>query len=71
MPDLVFANITDPKSVPLKPDTHRSPLRTDAYLPHVNNTLNCDFSYRNLAADTFTYFLRLIGQMSMKLVRLI
>jgi hypothetical protein len=55
MLDLVFANFTDPKSVPansglVAPDLYHLPLSTDISLPHNNNNNNnnnlyCEFSY--------------------------
>jgi hypothetical protein len=37
-----------------KPDTRRCPFSTDVYLPHVNNNLKCESSYRNFAASKDT-----------------
>jgi hypothetical protein len=59
MLDLDFANFTDLKSVPVDsglvtPDTYHPPLSIDVFLPHVNNNLNCQFSYRNFAAGNYT-----------------
>jgi hypothetical protein len=52
-------HFTDLKSVPadsglLTPDTYHPPLSIDVFLPHVNNNLNCEFSYRNFAAGNYT-----------------
>jgi hypothetical protein len=59
MLDLVFANFTDPKSVPADSglvtlDIYHPPLSIDVFLPHINNNLNCEFSYRIFAAGNYT-----------------
>jgi hypothetical protein len=56
MLDLLFANFTDRKPVPVKPDIYQPPLRTDISLSHVKNILNCDFGYRNFAAGNYTFY---------------
>jgi hypothetical protein len=58
--DLVFTNFTDLKSVPadsgfITPDTYHLPLNIDVLLPHVNDNLNSEFSYRIFAAGNYLY----------------
>jgi hypothetical protein len=58
MLDLIFANITDLKSVPadsglVAPDIYHTPLSIDVFLPHDNNNLNCEFSYRKFAVGNY------------------
>jgi hypothetical protein len=57
--DLVCTNFTVLKSVPadsglVTPDIYHTPLSIDVSLPHVNNKLNCEFSYRIFAAGIYT-----------------
>jgi hypothetical protein len=63
---LVVANFTDLKSVTAdsgfaKPDTYHLPLSTDVYLSHVNNHLNCEFSYRNFAAGNYALLYNILS----------
>jgi hypothetical protein len=66
MLDLVFANFTDLKSVPadsglVTPDTYHPPLSIDVFLPHVDDNLNCEFSYRNFAAGNCTLLYNILS----------
>jgi hypothetical protein len=66
MLDLNFANFTDIKSVPfhsasVTPDTYHPPLSTDAILPHVNNNLKYECSYRNVAAGNYALLYNILS----------
>jgi hypothetical protein len=66
MLDLGFANFTDIKSVPtnsglVTPDTYHPPLSIDVFSPHVNNNLNCEFSYQNFAAGNYTLLYNILS----------
>jgi hypothetical protein len=66
MLDLVFANFTDLKLVPadsglVTPDTYHPPLCIDVLLPHINNNLNSEFSYRIYAAGNYTLLYNLLS----------
>jgi hypothetical protein len=66
MLDLVFVNVTDLKSAPVNPglvtpDTYYPPLSIDVFLPHVNNNLNCEFSYRNFEAGNYTLLCNILS----------
>jgi hypothetical protein len=65
MLDPVFANFTDLKSVPADsgfatPNIYHPPLSIDVFLPQVNTNLNCEFSYQNFAAGTYTLLYNIV-----------
>jgi hypothetical protein len=64
--DLVFANFTDLKLVPVDshlvtPDTYHPPLSIDVLLPHINNNLNSEFSYRIYSGGNYTLLYNLLS----------
>jgi hypothetical protein len=66
MLDIVFVNFTDLKSVPgdsglVTPYTYHPTLSINIFLPHVNNNLNCEFSYRNFAAGSYTLLYNILS----------
>jgi hypothetical protein len=64
--DLVFANFTDLKLVPVDsglvtPDTYHPPFSIDVLLPHINNNLNSEFSYRIYSAGNSTLLYNILS----------
>jgi hypothetical protein len=45
----------------IKPDTYNHPLTTDVCFPHVNNNLNCEFSYRNFTAGNYALLYNILS----------
>lgn len=66
MLDLVFANFTDLNCVPadselVAPDTNHPPLNIDVFLPHINNNINCQFSYQIFARGNYTLLYNILS----------
>jgi hypothetical protein len=64
--DLVITNFTNLKLVPVDsglvtPDTHHPPFSIDVLLPHVNNNLNSEISYRIYSADACTLLYNILS----------
>jgi hypothetical protein len=66
MLDLVFANFSDLKLVPVDSglvthDTYHPPFSIDVLLPHINSNLNSEFSYRIYSAGNYTLLYSLLS----------